>query len=281
MKTVLGMLSLILSGVMLVGCCCLPLPYVDTQGSSVEEPIHVAVYSDQGTMKRCVDQSVKAINDTPGMDVRKISSSDIQKGDLKYYDVLLLPGGSANDEGKSLGPKGRAAVTQFVKNGKGIIGTCAGAYLLSKGWNETTRDIELVNAEVNDLDHWARGVQTVECQVNNSLQSKSGTTFKIYFENGPPLIPANDPKMPKYVSLATYITDLHAKEAPAGKMGGADAIVAARFGKGNVLLFSPHPELTPGLEPLLINGIRWASKPASKTGPIHWETVFGPYIQLN
>jgi hypothetical protein len=37
------------------------------------------------------------------------------------------------------------------------------------------------------------------------------------------------------------------------------AIVVADFGKGRVLSVSPHPEATPGLESIIVNGVRWAA----------------------
>jgi glutamine amidotransferase-like uncharacterized protein len=38
------------------------------------------------------------------------------------------------------------------------------------------------------------------------------------------------------------------------------AIVTGRFGSGSVILFSPHPELTEGMESLLIDAVKAVRK---------------------
>lgn len=42
-------------------------------------------------------------------------------------------------------------------------------------------------------------------------------------------------------------------------MIGRDAIVAAGFGEGRVVVFGPHPELTPELNHWLVNAVIWAA----------------------
>ncbi|MDI6784016.1 MAG: biofilm PGA synthesis protein PgaC [bacterium] len=209
------------------------------------------------------------------MTIDKLLQTDIASGKLANYDVLLLPGGSGSGEAESLKPEGRQAIIKFVANGKGVVATCAGGYLVAKGWNENTRDIELINAELYDLDNWARGVQTIECQTESDSR-KEPVRFNIHFENGPIFVPANDPYLPMYVSLASFQTDLHKEGAPAYMMFGKDAIIAAYFGKGKLIAFSPHPELTPGLEQMLVRAIRWTAKPTQKANePITFQTIFG------
>jgi putative intracellular protease/amidase len=49
------------------------------------------------------------------------------------YDVVVFPGGSGSEEYAGIGADGAAAVTAFVKNGGGYLGTCAGSYLALTG----------------------------------------------------------------------------------------------------------------------------------------------------
>ncbi len=46
--------------------------------------------------------------------------------------------------------------------------------------------------------------------------------------------------------------------APTGVMPGTTAIALGEFGKGRVIYFSPHPEKTPTLNSILLQGIHWA-----------------------
>lgn len=237
--------------------------------------IKVAIYADQGTLANCIKKSLDIVQKEKDMAIDTVLQSDIANGKLAQYDVLLLPGGSGSGEAESLKPEGRQAIIKFVANGKGVVATCAGAYLVAKGWNEATRDIELVNAELYDLDNWDRGVQTIECQTESDSR-KEPVQFQIHFENGPIFVPANDPYLPPYVSLATFQTDLHKQCAPANMMIGKDAIIASYYGKGKIVTFSPHPELTPGLEQMLVHAIRWTAKPVKKENEkITFQSVFG------
>lgn len=60
-------------------------------------------------------------------------------------DVLLFPGGSGSKQGKALGEAGRSHVRQFTREGGGVIGICAGAYLCSSHYSWS---LGLMNAAV-------------------------------------------------------------------------------------------------------------------------------------
>ena len=255
-------------------CFVSSVPLISVAREKSRNPIRVAIYADQGTLPKCVKKSLDIVRAEKDMTIDRIMQADIANGKLAQYDVLLLPGGTGSGEVESLKQEGRQAIIKFVANGKGVVATCAGGYLVAKGWNDNTRDIELINAELYDLDNWERGVQTIICQTESDSY-KEPVQFQIHFENGPIFIPANDPYLPIYVSLASFQTDLHKEGAPANMMFGKDAIIAAYFGKGKVIAFSPHPELTPGLEQMLIRAIRWTAKPAkTSTELITFQSVF-------
>lgn len=241
-----------------------------------EARIRVAILetTDGSTVEECVDRSVEILSVEPDIHVSRISPEQILEGYLNLYDVLILPGGTATGERNALGKSGVRGIEKRVAQGMGYIGVCAGAYVPAIGWNEKMQDIELLNARLYALDNWERGKQDVLCEAR--LADDQWIPFTIHFENGPLFFPGEDPYLPNYTSLARYLTDLHAPGKPAGEMVGRDAIVAARYGKGQVLLFSPHPELTPGLGWMLVEAVRWTSR--SKAGsdePISWQSVFG------
>ena len=55
----------------------------------------------------------------------------------------------------------------------------------------------------------------------------------IYYYQGPLLVPANDPNVPDYDTLATFETEVAENGAPKGVMKGTTAIAACSFGRGH------------------------------------------------
>ena len=51
------------------------------------------------------------------------------------YRMLFVNGGTATDHGRSLGEEGLEAMRTFVRNGGSYVGTCAGAFFASNGYD--------------------------------------------------------------------------------------------------------------------------------------------------
>jgi hypothetical protein len=71
---------------------------------------------------------------------------------------------------------------------------------------------------------------------------------KVAYENGPVIGPIQRDDMPPYRTLARFTSEVAENGSPPGIMTGAPAMAEGTFGKGRVIIFSPHPERTPGLE---------------------------------
>ena len=89
------------------------------------------------------------------MNVTQITAHDILHGRLTTarFDVLVVPGGYAPNYCDAIDDDGGdKAIQQFVANGGGFVGICAGAYCGSNwGWG-------LVDVDVMDIEHWNRGM---------------------------------------------------------------------------------------------------------------------------
>ena len=89
-----------------------------------------------------------------------LSPDDVIRGQLTTdkFDVLLIPGGFAQNTLDALGKAGGERVRAFVRSGGGYVGICAGAYLGCKGWLDVLPECSVV-----DFEHWCapRGNQPV------------------------------------------------------------------------------------------------------------------------
>ena len=64
-----------------------------------------------------------------GLPAELISVEDVCSGCLSRFSVLCVPGGFVLNYQSRLGSAGAALVAEFVRNGGGYVGVCAGAYL--------------------------------------------------------------------------------------------------------------------------------------------------------
>lgn len=221
-------------------------------------PIRAAVYADSGAQEPYIGAAQKAVADG-GVACDRLMRADVTPENLANYDVVIFPGGTGNGLAKGLGPDGCAIVQNYVRDGGGAIGICAGGYLLAEGYNEHTNKIELVNARLWDLDNWERGEGTVDLEF-----PKSGDRATLRYENAPVFEPAGRSDMPPYEVVARFTTDPAGQPRNRQSIAGKDAIVAAPFGKGRAVLFGPHPELTPGQEGLLQDAVKWVTGRSGK-----------------
>ncbi|MEX0702446.1 MAG: BPL-N domain-containing protein [Planctomycetales bacterium] len=218
----------------------------------------VAVYGDKGTGSS-VQVLLGALRSSPDLDADRITAAEIREGKLSGYDVILHPGGGARVQGNTLGDEGREKVRQFVRNGGGYVGICAGAYLAT---GEVDAYLGILDADVVDFEHWARGKGEVEISLTpqgRQLLGADADRLKIEYAQGPLLAPAGKADLPDYEPLAKFETEIALKGAPRGVMVGTSAIVTGRYGEGRIICFSPHPEKTKGLRGFVQRGALWAA----------------------
>lgn len=256
--------------------------------SATFQPIRVAEYvgagSDWFNPQLSAGKSLRILNAAPGFaNVTLLHDEDALVAQLKpgAFDVVFFPGGSGGGEKKSLGIKGAASVQAFVKAGGGYLGICAGAYLAEplglikykkmepwdRGdgdvlvqWEQAGRDALQLGPE-HDFPGWGLGDGPAHAGNLSASAFAPNTNMTLHYGQGP--IFANEDS-PAYTRLATYKTEihkLHPKETT-GEMVGTAAVITALYGKGRVLLSSPHPELTsqPGRKPIIERYARYAAR---------------------
>ncbi len=195
----------------------------------------------------------------PALNVVRLDAKQIREGGLKSVDVLVHPGGSGSGRGRALESDGRTAVREFVRQGGGFLGICAVQYLAT---NDYSWSLGLIDAKVVDRRHWVRGKGTVSLRLSPQSQRlfrHDDQRMELFYAQGPLLgrHEWDDPTVPNYESLALYDSEIAKNGAPRGVMIGTSAIVRGDYGKGRVICFSPHPELTENFEHLLRKAVDW------------------------
>lgn len=234
----------------------------DTKPQKTER-IKVGVFNRNGDNPWCIVDAVEACRIDPDVDVEVISAAQIMSGAANDFDVFLFPGGGGRSETSSLGHVGMEKVKKMVtQQGKGVIGICAGAYILTDTPNYPS--FELSGYKAIDIEHDHRGNALSAFTLTEAGKkmfpeiSNIDTLFCQYYE-GPVLVEA--PKRYDHSSLATMQTDVHVIEGtPANMTNNRPFVTTAQNGKGRSVSFVGHPECTPGMRWMVARMVRWAAK---------------------
>ena len=160
---------------------------------------------------------------------------------FEAFDMIIFPGGSSTQQYNCIREDVRL-VQNFVKNGGGYLGFCAGSYL---GETRGTNTLGLLPIS-----------STTFCRKSNSdlsgmvsVRAKNGDINKMKYHNGP--IYDFETKYKKTgIECIGVIEEAEGESLckVKSKMRKKACIVKGNFGKGTVILSGPHPEATEGLE---------------------------------
>lgn len=221
--------------------------------------IKVAVYDDKGATGKGIPCVTEIMGKTVDIKLTKFKGADIAAGGLKGYDLVMFTGGSGSAEAGGLGEKGREEVREFVRNGGGYVGICAGAYLACSGfeWGVGVLNAKTVSSK------WRRGQG--EVKIEGEAFGEKLSDRGIRYSNGP-IIKADVRKdLPEFEVLLAFRTELAENDTPVGVMVNAPAMVRSTYGLGRVFTSSPHPEQTAGLEPIVEKAVRWVARSKGPT----------------
>lgn len=232
-----------------------------TLGLGAAEPhtIKVAVYDDKGATGKGIPSVEAILGQTPDIKLTRMKGADIAAGSLRGYDLVMFTGGSGSSEASGLGEKGREEVRDFVRNGGGYVGICAGAYLACSGfdWGLGVLNAKTVSSK------WRRG--RGEVKIAGEAFGEKLSDRGIRYANGPIIRPDDRRDLPSFESLVVFRTELAENDTPVGVMTGSPAMVRSTYGLGRVFTSSPHPEQTAGLESLVEKAVRWVARSPGPT----------------
>ncbi|MFM7399249.1 MAG: BPL-N domain-containing protein [Verrucomicrobiota bacterium] len=223
-------------------------------------PIRVAVYDDKGATGKGIPAVEKILGASKDFEVTKLKGPDFTADNLRRFDLVMFTGGSGSAEAEGLGVAGREEVRKFVREGGGYVGICAGAYLACTGFDW---GLGVLNARTVS-NKWRRGTGDLRIAPaeGDSVLSLPMAERAVRYNNGPVIKPDARKDLPPYKALALFKTEVAENGTPVGVMVGSLAFASGDYGLGRVFISSPHPEQTAGLEPLVIQAVRWSARRA-------------------
>ena len=183
--------------------------------------IKVAVYDDKGATGKGIPCVTEIMSRTADIKLTRLKGADIAAGGLKGYDLVMFTGGSGSAEAAGLGEKGREEVRDFVRNGGGYVGICAGAYLACSGfeWGVGVLNAKTVSSK------WRRGQG--EVKIEGEAFGEKLTDRGVRYANGPIIKADVRKELPGFETLVSFRTELAENGTPVGVMVNAPAMVRA------------------------------------------------------
>jgi glutamine amidotransferase-like uncharacterized protein len=212
--------------------------------------VKVLIYSGDGSMeesvagiKACLDEC-NSMNLTNGSYFEYDTADEINSNTLSSYDILIMPGGNSATYINS-NSISEDAIKQFVSQGNGYLGICAGAYAASNsieglysGWG--------LASQVNSKNINYEGLLSISTTSSGSVLFDD-STLSLYHQNGPAMYATGSG-----VSIFAYYADNNTGYQ------SYSAIVGEKYGSGRVILSGSHPEIDPQNSELLAKMILWA-----------------------
>lgn len=177
------------------------------------------------------------------LEFETLGASDLIHGDLEKQapELLIMPGGESWVYLDELGEKGAEEIRRFVNGGGGYLGICAGAFYATShregGAATGPYGIGLLDGVAFDatsvgVPGFIEGVVQFDWELGNPLVSGLKKSTKMLLYGGPVLkFSQHEAKKKEIEILLRFAQTLE------------PAMIRFRYGKGRVLLSSPHLEI--------------------------------------
>ena len=228
---------------------------------------YAALFDGDSTFGKGPGQLTRLLDDAGEWAMHHVGPVDVRRGLLGGFDVAIFPGGSGSRQAKALRSAGRLRVQEFVREGGGYMGICAGAYLSSSQYSWS---LGLLNTAtlcgpvpgVEGKSMWHRGeASCVQVEFTDAARDVLGpdlpASAEVRYANGPILSPGGRQDLPDYTTLAYFRSEVVFYDAQKGTMVDTPAMVAGPYGAGRALAVSPHLEASDQLRPTLIHALDW------------------------
>ncbi len=177
-----------------------------------------------------------------------LDAADVKGGRLEGFDCLVMPGGGGFERYEDWVEEGCAKIRDFVRNGGGYIGTCAGESVLL---NEPKR-VRMIPFQGDGV--WDRGGMAAQIDLSPRFEALTGVKAgkrTVRYHNGPVAVPAEPVPDCRAEVIAIFDCDGNPEQDARHAIRGSPAAIWAEYGKGRVFLFAVHPEVWEGTLDLL------------------------------
>jgi predicted deacylase/glutamine amidotransferase-like uncharacterized protein len=224
--------------------------------------LYIGIYDETGSSERGVSNVVSRLELNDQVTCARLRPEDIRSEVLSQFHAVVFSGGSGSKQAATIGDGGTKAVRDYVQNGGGYLGICAGAFLCSAHYSWS---LDLVDTHVftgsreiegkGRKSMWYRGKTSKQkmqlTEAGQKLFADIPEHVVVSYHNGPIVSPKNLAGLEAYQVLAHFRSEQVLYPPQKGTMINTPAIVEGRFGKGRVIAISPHPEATKGLESII------------------------------
>ncbi|MBS2210086.1 hypothetical protein KEM09_01650 [Carboxylicivirga mesophila] len=234
----------------------------DTDTIPHQNKIRVGIFDTNGDSPGCITDAYEALRIDSLIQPEIIGAATIMSDEILNFDLILFPGGSGKAQTIKLGQLGMQRVKELVtEQGMGVLGICAGSYVLSQ--TDGYPSLDLSGMQAIDIEHDHRGHGLVKFSLTEEGKKifpelgGRDVWYSQYYE-GPVLTLPEEPLF-KAQSLSTMLSNVHTVEGtPANMTNNRPFITATEAGEGRVVTFVGHPENTPGMRWMIPRMVRWA-----------------------
>ncbi len=220
--------------------------------------INVGVFNGNGASPICVIETMEALKIDAGIIPVEISGADIMSGKLDMLDVIVFPGGSGSKEYNNMGQLAAEKVKEFGgRKNKGIVGICAGGYLLST--TPTYENLKVLGV-AHTRKYYDRGRGLIGFSLNEEgkkifYELKNTDSLYVQYYDGPMFENTTGLSV-----LGTINSDIAThKGYPHNFTQGKPAFFTKNYGEGKVFVSVGHPEATAGMRWIVPRMARWVS----------------------
>jgi len=193
-----------------------------TQSFATSKPKLALIWNGRGVCPFwCVSSSLKMAKKAGFRTIKVSNKTKNLSNLLNRAHVWIQPGGKSIKASKAMGKKIRGEIREFVRDGGGYVGFCAGMLLTTEKISDSDQDgLGLVPGQTRHLMS-----EKDDKAMMLNIDLINGTQRSIYFSGGPYLVKAHQGVQVE----ALYET-------------GEVAAVSSRFGKGRVIVSGYHAE---------------------------------------
>ena len=221
-------------------------------------PVRVGVFAGRGPRSNGMAEYLRLIADSPDLELALLDADDIRSGALDALELLVMPGGASKTEKRDLGPEGAERIREFLRNGGGYIGSCAGCCLLMDSAMDPERGIGIIPYHRTGSKGWFMMPVKVNAKGAAALGIEE-RSYVVRYHGGPVLEPStNAIDGANFEIWGTYAQDF-GKPGAKPAMVGRGAMVGGTYGKGRVFAFTVHPENFPCTRELVRGAFRYVT----------------------